>query len=261
MTRSLPSTAMLLAAGRGTRLGDITHAVPKCMVPVAGRPLLQHTVEWLRRYGVTKLTINLHHLGEVIEGHFGDGSDFGVCITYSREPQLLGTAGAVAHARERFMQEPFFVWYGDNLSNCDLDRMWDLHCRQGGVGTLAVFHREDVAQSGIVGLDEGDRIIRFVEKPRPEQVFSNWVSAGIMLFEPEVLQFIRPGICDFGNDVLPTMLTAGLRLNGYKLGAAEGLWWIDTPDDLNRLNVVVKSGLFAAPDSTAPRNLARIVGT
>jgi len=185
-------------------------------------------------------------LGEVIERHFGDGSAFGVRITYSREPELLGTAGALAKAKGHFQRKPFFVWYGDNLSHCELDRMWELHCRQGGVGTVALHQRDDVLQCGIVSIDDSDRITRFVEKPAPDQVFSNWVSAGIMLFEPNILRFIRPGFSDFGRDVFPAVLNSGLRLNGYQLSQAEGLWWIDRVEDLNRLETISKSGLFDA---------------
>jgi NDP-sugar pyrophosphorylase family protein len=248
----LPSKAMLLAAGKGTRLGPLTQSIPKCMIPIGGRPMLQHTVEWLPQFNVTNLVINLHDLGSIVENHFGDGSGFGVFIRYSREPELLGTAGAVAHNEAYFGKEPFVVWYGDNLSHCDLDRMWHVHRRQGGIGTVALHYREDVLQCGIVGVDNDSRITKFVEKPRPEQVFSNWVSAGIMIFEPEILQFISPGFCDFGHQVLPTVLAKGLQLNAYKLSAQEGLYWIDRPEDLARVNLMVKKGLFSEVSDAMP---------
>jgi NDP-sugar pyrophosphorylase family protein len=158
-----------------------------------------------------------------------------VRIAYSLEDRPLGTAGGVRNAAW-FFDGPFFVWYGDNLSTCRLDRLWQFHQSRGGVTTIALHHRDDPAQSGIVGLDENDRITRFLEKPRPDQVFSHWVSAGIFVLEPAVLQAIpADGAPDFGRDVFPALLAAGQSLYGYRMSADEGLWWIDTPEDLRRV--------------------------
>jgi NDP-sugar pyrophosphorylase family protein len=99
-----------------------------------------------------------------------------------------------------------------------------------------LYYRDDPSQSGIVGLDENDRITRFLEKPRPDQVFSHWVSAGIFILEPQVLEAIpADGAPDFGRDVFPALLAAGQSLYGYRMSADEGLWWIDTPEDLRRM--------------------------
>ena len=125
---------MLLAAGRGTRLRPMTETVSKCMVEIAGKPVLEHNVEWLREFGVTDIVINLHYLPETVMNHFGDGSRFGVRITYSHEPELLGTAGAVKKVAA-FFDAPFFVWYGDNLSTCRLDRLREFHEAKGGIAT------------------------------------------------------------------------------------------------------------------------------
>lgn len=236
MTGALPTWAMILAAGRGTRLHPLTETVPKCLAPIGGRPLLEHTVAWLARFGVTDLVVNLHHLPEAVAAHFGDGSRWGTRIVYSPEPELLGTAGALRRAADLLPRhEPFFVWFGDNLSRCRLDRLWAAHRAGGGLATMALYERADPTRSGIVGLD-GDRIVRFLEKPRPEQVFSHWVNAGILVLEPAVLNAIpATGPADLGRDVFPALLTAGATLTGYRLTPAEGLWWIDTPDDLQRV--------------------------
>lgn len=225
---------MLLAAGKGTRLHPLTDTVPKCMVPIGGKPLLEHNIEWLKRYGVTDLVINLHHLAESLMEHFGDGNRWGVRITYSPEKELLGTAGSVRRMRDHF-GDSFFVWYGDNLSTCRLDKLWQRHREKNGLATLALFEREDATQSGIVGLDDDDRITRFLEKPRPEQIFSRRVNAGVMALEPQVLEWIpADGASDFGRDIFPALLSQGLPLYGYRMSADEGLWWIDTPEDLER---------------------------
>jgi len=233
---------MILAAGLGTRLRPLTERVPKCMVRLGGKPLLEYTVERLRRFSVTDLIINLCHLPEAVPNYFGDGSKWGVRITYSVEPTALGTAGGVKKAAW-FFDGPFYVCYGDNLSACDLDRLYIFHRAKGGLASIALHWRDDPTQSGIVGLDADDRVVRFLEKPRPEQVFSRWVSAGIFVLEWPVLDLIPSEGCpDFGRDVFPAMLTAGHALYGYRMSANEGLWWIDTPDDLRRVEQWINGG-------------------
>ena len=230
-----PQKAMILAAGQGTRLRPLTESIPKCMVPLAGKPLLEHTILWLRKYGVMDLMINLHHLPHVVRDYFGDGQKWGVNITYSVEEQALGTAGGVKNV-DWFFDGPFFVWYGDNLSTCRLDYLWEFHRAKGGVVTIALHYREDPIASGIVGLDENDRITHFLEKPRPDQVFSHWVSAGIFVLEPQVLEAIpAEGSPDFGRDIFPALLAGGQPLYGYRMSEGEDLWWIDTPEDLRRV--------------------------
>jgi len=230
-----PTKAMILAAGQGTRLRPLTESIPKCMMPIGGKPLLEHIIVWLRKYAVTDLMINLHHLPQVVKDYFSDGQKWGVKITYSIEEEPLGTAGGVKNV-DWFFHGPFFVWYGDNLSTCRLDYLWEFHQAKGGVATIALHHREDPTASGIVGLDENDRITRFLEKPRPAQVFSHWVSAGIFVLEPAVLQAIpAEGAPDFGRDVFPALLAQGAALYGYRMSHTEGLWWIDTPEDLRRV--------------------------
>lgn len=135
-----------------------------------------------------------------------------------------------------FFDGPFFLWYGDNLSTCHLTRLYAFHKTKGGVATIALHYREDPTASGIGGLDENDRITRFLEKPRPDQVFSHWVSGGIFVLEPRVLEAIPvEGAPDFGRDVFPALLAQGAALYGYRMSRSEGLWWIDTPEDLRRM--------------------------
>jgi NDP-sugar pyrophosphorylase family protein len=233
--QDLPVQAMVLAAGQGTRLRPLTDRMPKCMVRLGGKPLLEYGICWLRKHGITHLAINLHHLPEIVTGYFGDGGPWGVHITYSIEAEPLGTAGGVKRM-ESFFHGPFFVWYGDNLSTCRLDRLWAQHRSRGGAATIALHHREDPSHGGIVGLDGRDRISRFVEKPAGPEVFSHWVNAGIYVLEPTVLPEIPAdkGV-DFGRDVFPGMLAAGHAVFGYRMFEPEQLWWIDRPEDLRRV--------------------------
>lgn len=233
--RFLPQKAMLLAAGKGTRLRPLTNTVPKCMVPIDGVPVLERNINWLAKFGVQDLMINLHYMPDAVRNYFGDGSKWDVHITYSLEETILGTAGAVKNV-EWFFDGPFFLWYGDNLSNCDLNKFYNFHDQKGGIASMALHYREDPTASGIVGLDDNHKITRFLEKPKPDQVFSHWVNAGIYVLESRIFDFIpSQGTPDFSHDIFPILLEAGDSLYGYQLSEDEGLWWIDTPKDLNRI--------------------------
>jgi len=228
--------AMLLAAGLGTRLRPLTDAMPKCMVPVAGKPVLQHNIECLRSWGVEHLVVNLHWRPEAVTAHFGDGSSLGVRIRYSYEPELLGTAGSLSATRQFFARERFWVVYADNLIDCDLQGVNDLHVANRAVLTMALYWRNDVGASGVVALEKDHRIAAFKEKPGGDEALSHWVNAGLFLCEPDVLAFVPEGRpSDFGHDVLPAILAAGERLYGYTMGPDERLSWIDTPQDLQRV--------------------------
>jgi NDP-sugar pyrophosphorylase family protein len=228
--------AVVLAAGAGSRLGPLTADRPKPMLPVGGRPLLEHTVRQLAACGVRDIIVNLHHCPEAIPTHFGDGRAYGVRIKYSYEPVLLGTAGAVKQVAAFLAGEPFFVLYGDNLTTCDLGRLADTHRAGGAAATIALFWKDDVTPHSAVALEADDRIVGFVEKPAAEEAPSHWIAAGVNVMEPAVLDHIPDGRpSDFGFDVFPRLVAQGLRLQGYRMGPAEGLWWIDTPGHYERV--------------------------
>lgn len=232
---AMPKKAMLLAAGEGTRLRPLTNTLPKCMVPIGGIPVLERNIIHLRRYGISDIMINLHYMPAAVRTYFGDGSKWDVTLHYTYEETLLGTAGAVKNV-DWFFDAPFILWYGDNLSNCNLKNLCHFHHQKGGIVTFSLHYREDPTSSGIVGLDANDRVTRILEKPRPEQVFSNWVSAAIFVLDPKVLRCIpAKGAPDFGYDILPKLLAADEPMYGYRFSATEHLWWIDTPADYQRI--------------------------
>jgi len=227
--------ALLLAAGLGTRLRPLTESVPKCLVPVAGRPPLLRNIDWLRDSGVDHVAINLHHLPEAVRGAVGDGSELGVDVFYSYEPALLGTSGAVWACRDWLAGDAFLVVYADNVVECDLERLVALHRQTAATLTMALHFRDDVGGSGLAELDSGFRIRAFVEKPGTSAPPGGWVNAGVLVCEPRVLEQIPPArSSDFGRDVVPALLAAGELLSGYRMGAGERVVWIDTPSDLAR---------------------------
>jgi len=233
-SQDLPAQAMVLAAGLGTRLRPLIPHLPKCMVPLGDKPLLEYIIVWLRKFGVTDIVINLHQLPGVVRGYFGDGTRWGARIRYSLEETILGTAGGVKKVAGTF-RGPFFVWYGDNLSTCRLDHLWRCHRVHRGTATLALYYRRDPTHSGIAALDRQCRITRFMEKPHRDQIFSRWVSAGIFVLERSALDAVPAGAAvDFGRHVFPNLLAQGAALHGYRMGRDEKLVWIDRPEDLRR---------------------------
>ena len=233
----LPAKAMILAAGRGTRLGALGRSLPKCMMPVGGKPVIQHTIERMRHFGIREIVINLCHLSQMVIDYVGDGSRFGVTVHYSLEEEPLGTAGGVKEAARYFQDDPFFVWYGDNLSSCDLSALYAFHLARRGVATIALHRHSRPTVASTVDLGPDDRIVRFLEKPKPEEVSSSWSNAAIYVLQPEVLPVIPEHVAsDFGRDVFPVLLGMDAGMYGYRLEGNEELWWIDTPEDLERVS-------------------------
>ena len=226
--------AILLAAGLGTRLRPLTDHLPKCMIEVGGKPVLQHNIEWLRSEGVDELIINLHHCPEAVTDYFGDGRDFGVRIEYTYESKLMGTAGAVLHAKDLLNTEPFLVVYADNLLDCSLRRLYSVHNSQHALLTMALFWRQtNISASSTVSFEWDGKVTAFKEKPRSQEIQSHWINAGLLLCEPEVLKFIPAGQpSDFGHDIFPALLEANRPVYSYTMQPHETLRWIDTPADL-----------------------------
>lgn len=205
--------ALILAAGKGTRLGSLTENIPKVMININGKPCLQHNIKFLKKYGVDEIAINTHHLSEKIKEYFEDGSKFGVNIRYSYEPELLGTSGALNNFRD-FFNETFIVVYGDVIHKTDLKKMFEFHKEKDSFVTIALDNREN--KTSAVVLDK-DRIINFIEKPK-EKIPNSYVNSGIYILEPEILKFIPNGNSDFGFNIFPNLLKSGEKLYGFNIG-------------------------------------------
>jgi NDP-sugar pyrophosphorylase family protein len=192
------------------------------MLPLAGKPVLEHLICWLRVHGVKDIAINLHHLPQVVMNYFGDGRAWDVRLTYSVEETLLGTAGAVRRLHG-FFDEPFVVVYGDLLTDVHLGTLIQFHhqiAKQDPrtLGTLALYRVPNPSACGIVELDGSQRIRRFVEKPQPDEIPGNLANAGIYVLDPAILDAIPPEISyDFGHDLFPQLLIAGVSFYGYPI--------------------------------------------
>ncbi|MDB5622558.1 MAG: histidinol-phosphate phosphatase family protein [Devosia sp.] len=208
--------AVILAGGKGTRLGALAERRPKALVELAGKPLLEHQLAVAQRYGIKRVLILTGHLGEELAAEIGDGQRFGLQITYQRESAPLGTAGSLKQA-EALLDENFFVLYGDIIFDIDLARVAQFHAAHGVVATLVVHPNDHPFDSDVVETDASGRVTAFHTKTRePERLVPNLVNAGIYLLQRRCADFIMAGqFADFGLDIFPRMLAASEPLAGY----------------------------------------------
>jgi mannose-1-phosphate guanylyltransferase/mannose-1-phosphate guanylyltransferase/phosphomannomutase len=211
--------AMLLAAGLGTRLRPLTYELPKPMVPILGRPVMEHIMRLLARHGFDDVVANLHYFPDLIRNTFGDGSRQGIKLVYSYEEELLGTAGGVRNVRDHFGGETFLIISGDALTDIDLTAFYNAHKEKGGVATLALKRVDDPSQLGVVIVDDDGRIQGFQEKPAPGEELSNLGSCGIYMFEPEIFDYFpETEFVDWAQDVFPVLLDQGVGFIGHEIG-------------------------------------------
>jgi mannose-1-phosphate guanylyltransferase/mannose-1-phosphate guanylyltransferase/phosphomannomutase len=209
--------AMLLAAGLGTRLRPLTYELPKPMVPILGRPVMEHILRLMARHGFDDVVANLHYFPDLIRDRFGDGSAYGVRLVYSYEPELMGTAGGVRNVRDHFGDETFLIISGDALTDIDLTALWRTHQEQGGIATLALKRVEDTSQFGVVIVGDDGRIQGFQEKPQPAEALSNLGNCGIYVFEPEIFDYFpEPEFVDWAMDVFPKLLEQDVSFYGHE---------------------------------------------
>ena len=212
-----------MAGGFGTRLRPLTNNLPKPMVPMANRPMMEHIIELLKKNDITALTALLYFQPEMISGYLGDGSDFGVKLDYITLTVDLGTAGAVGSAmRKTGGDETTLIISGDVLTDIDLNRAVEFHKKNNSVATIVLTRVENPLPFGIVITDEEGRIVRFLEKPSWGEVFSDTINTGIYILEKKALDYIPTDReFDFSKDLFPLMLEKKEPLFGY---IAEGYW-------------------------------------
>jgi len=209
--------AMVLAAGKGTRLFPLTGEIPKPMAPVVGKPIIQHIFELLAQTGLEEVHVNVHYLADIILGAYANTTSVdGMKVCMTREEELMGTAGSVKRIAERF-DDTFVVIMGDALTDVDVREVVAFHKERGALATLALMRVEDTSQYGVVELDHGQNIVSFQEKPHPNEAISNLANTGIYVLEPEVLTYIPENtVFDFAKDVFPLLIESGEKLAGYE---------------------------------------------
>ncbi|HWM13371.1 MAG TPA: sugar phosphate nucleotidyltransferase [Gaiellaceae bacterium] len=241
--------AVVMAGGEGTRLRPLTSNQPKPMVPIVGKPCMEHIVELLRAHAFEDVIVTLAFMPQAIRGYFGDGESHGVSIRYSVEESPAGTAGSVKLAEEA-LDEPFLVISGDALCDIDLGALVRFHREKGAFVTIGLKSVPNPLEFGIVVTDDDGRIERFLEKPSWGQVFTDTINTGIYVLEPEVLRHVpddRP--YDFSKELFPLLLEMGKPLYGF---VADGYW-----QDIGNLDQYRQAN-FDALDERVRLNVAGI---
>ena len=213
--------AVVMAGGEGSRLRPLTSRQPKPLVPVAGRPIMEHILLHLRRHQMRDVVATVQYLGASIRNYFGDGSEQGVSLSYSVEDSPLGTAGSVMLARAQ-LTEPFVVISGDSLTDIDLVAAVRFHRERRALATIVLKPVPNPLEYGVVVVDEGGAVQRFIEKPSWGEVISDLANTGIYVLDPAVFDFFRPGeSTDWSGDVFPKLLKQGEPVFGW---VASGYW-------------------------------------
>jgi mannose-1-phosphate guanylyltransferase / phosphomannomutase len=213
--------AVVMAGGEGTRLRPLTSNQPKPMVPIAGKPCMEHILELLREHGIEDVVVTLAFMPQAIRGYFGDGDSLGINVEYSIEEVPLGTAGSVRLASDA-LDETFLVISGDALCDVDLGSLMRRHEETGAAVTIGLKSVDNPLEFGIVVTDEDGRVERFLEKPSWGQVFSDTINTGIYVLEPEVLSHVPTGgPYDFSKELFPLLLEMGRPIYGHVL---DGYW-------------------------------------
>lgn len=223
--------AMILGAGKGTRVQPITHEIPKPMIPLIRKPVMEYLIDLLKHHGVDEIMVNTSHLAPVIESYFRDGEQFGVSIAYSYEGYIsegvavsapLGSAGGMKKIQDfsGFFDETFIVLCGDAWIDLDITKALAIHRQKKAIASIIIKEvpNAEVFKYGIVRLDENDRILEFQEKPNPDEAVSNLANTGIYIFEPEIFNYIPSGVqYDIGGQLFPKLAQANLPFIGINL--------------------------------------------
>jgi mannose-1-phosphate guanylyltransferase len=226
--------AIILVGGEGLRLRPLTCNLPKPMVPIVNRPFLEHMVEHLKRHRIIDIILAICYLPDRIQQHFGDGSSFGVKLSYAVEQTPLGTGGAVKNA-EQFLKDTFLVFNGDIFSDLDLTDMINFHRAHKAKATIALTPVKDPTSYGVVELNGQSRVKGFIEKPSLGRVTSNLINAGTYVLEPDVLALIPSGVRSMlERGLFPDLVQHDIPFYGFNSQA----YWLDIgkPDDYFKLN-------------------------
>jgi mannose-1-phosphate guanylyltransferase len=248
--------AMILAAGKGTRVRPITYTIPKPMIPILQKPVMEFLVELLRSHGFDQIMVNVSHLANEIENYFRDGQRFGVQIAYSFEGQIVegeligeavGSAGGMRRIQDfnPFFDDTFVVMCGDALIDLDLTAAVKWHKEKGSIATVVMksVPREEVSSYGVVVTDATDKIVAFQEKPSVAEALSTNINTGIYIFEPEVLDYVPSGqVYDIGSELFPHLVNIGAPFYGI----AMDFQWVDigkVPDYWRAVREVLLGGI------------------
>lgn len=215
--------ALLLAGGKGTRLQPLTYKLPKPIVPIMGRPLLERVIMNLKSNGIDEVIISTCYKSQHIKNYFKDGQELGVKIHYVSETSPLGTGGAIKNA-EKFFDDTFVVLNSDIVSDINYRELIEYHRNKDALATIAMTEVDNPSQYGVIEFDDDNYIKSFKEKPRPGESSSSWINAGVYVFQPEIFDEIpAKKVISLEKDIYPTLLQKGYRLAAYQFYG----YWLD----------------------------------
>jgi D,D-heptose 1,7-bisphosphate phosphatase len=234
---------VVTAGGKGTRIRSIANEIPKVMIPVNGKPVLEYQILLAKRYGFTDFLFLIGYMGDQVKSYFGDGSRWDVVIDYFQEPEPLGTAGAFAAIKEKLTSD-FWVFYGDTIMDFDMEKMLKFHRLHQSDATLFLHPNDHPYDSDLVDIDNDSRITAFYPKPHENEYRRNLVNAALYVLSPSILSFIPEGAkSDFGKNIFPAALESGMKMFGYV--SAEYIKDMGTPDRYERVCNDVLTGKVA----------------
>jgi len=213
------TTAIIVAGGLGTRLRPLTEKTPKPLLPIKGKPILEHTINHLKKHGVKRVVLSVGYKANKIKRYFKDGHKFGIKISYSLETEPIGTGGATKKAAAK-LKNPFFLLWGDNLTDVNFGQLYVEYTKNKNKITMALTRREDVENFGVAKL-HGKKVTTFIEKPKREKAPSNLINAGVFVLDPLFLKLLPKGKSSFEKDCLEHIAPLG-NLFAY---IHEGQWF------------------------------------
>lgn len=216
-----PKQAILLLGGKGTRFRPITYELPKALLPIKDKTVPEHLIDLFKKYHITDLIFSIGYKADKIREYYGNGSKFGVKITYVEEKKPLGSAGAIKLAK-KYILGPFIVTNGDELKDIDLEEMFKFHRENKAKITAALTTVEDPSAYGVARL-QGNKILEFVEKPPKEKAPSNLINSGLSIWDLSVIDLIPKGFSMYEQDIFPK-LAKSKKLFGYPFSGQ----WFDT---------------------------------
>ncbi|MDK2799808.1 MAG: mannose-phosphate guanylyltransferase [Clostridiales bacterium] len=233
--------ALLLAGGKGSRLQPLTNRLPKPMVPIMGKPLLERTIANLKKSKIKEIVLSTCYQSNYIKEYFADGSQFDIKINYISEDIPLGTGGAIKNA-EKYFDDTFIVLNSDILTDINIDQLIKYHKSKSALATIVVTNVKNPSQYGVIEYDQEDYITSFKEKPQPHEITSNYINAGVYVFEPQIFKEIPANrVVSIEKETYPMLLRKGYKVAAYKNDA----YWLDigTPEKYIAAHKDIMTGL------------------
>ncbi len=230
---------VIMTGGKGARLGPMTKDIPKPMIPVGGKPILEHIIETAKKHGIKEIILCNGYLHKAIGDYFGDGSKWGVNITHSNEDKPLGTAGALTNISPELLTEPFLVFQGDVMNELNIEKFVKFHNQKKGIMSIVVHPSDHPHDSDVIVVDKNWQVKDFLHKPGKDVKFENIVNAGAFIMDPSILNYIvKDEFSIIEKHIFPKLLESKEKIYAYMTD--DYLKDMGTPDRLEKVEAYLK---------------------